>query len=91
MKMKGSMAKIPIKRLYKKDSLGILRRNRLDLLGIHKPKSNRFKWMLRIVLQKLFNRPKLSSFCKTAYRMILIPNDNPMGIPLPIGQLSPYA
>jgi hypothetical protein len=40
MKMKGPVPQIPIEGLYKENCLGILRRNRLDLLGIHELKSN---------------------------------------------------
>jgi hypothetical protein len=92
MEMKSPVAKIPVERFDEEDSFGILGRNLLDRLRINKPKSNRFKWILGFAAQKLLHRPKLAGLGKTPYRMILIPNYNPMGLPrLPIGHLTPYA
>jgi hypothetical protein len=91
MKMKGSVLEISIKRLHKEHGLGILGRDLLDRLRVNKPKPNRFKGILGVTAQKLLYRSKLTSLRKTPNRMIFIPNNDPMGLPVPIGNLTPYA
>lgn len=76
MKMKCPVAQIPVKRLNKKHRFGIFCRNVFHRLGIQQPKSNKVQRVLRIVPQKLFNRPKLARLYKAADSVSFISNDN---------------
>jgi len=92
MKMKGSMAKISIKRLHEEHRLGILRRHLLHRIRIDQPKPYRIKWILWVIAQKLLYRPKLAGLRKTSHRPIFIPDNNFVGVRhLAIAVLRPYA
>ena len=80
MKMKGSVAKIPIKSLHEKDRLGVLGGNFLHCACIQQFQSNRIKRIDRIVPQKLFDGSQLARLRQPPDGMILVPDDNPITI-----------
>jgi hypothetical protein len=80
VKVQCTMLQIAIEGLDEEDCLRVLRRHVRDLFGVDELQPDGIQRLLRVTSQQLINRSQIFCLSEAPYSMILIADDQPIGL-----------